>query len=74
MNNGHCFQCEAKNPPEQMFCGQCGSSLVLKDFISTQVSKGVSEVTRDREAPVASVAEKVFHDSTEAASLYNQHQ
>jgi hypothetical protein len=69
MTTKRCFQCEKENPPEQTFCGHCGASLVLKDYITAQVSKAVAESPRDRESLIKADAVEVFEKAWGWAKL-----
>jgi hypothetical protein len=69
MNKGRCFQCEAQNPPEQSFCGQCGAALLLRDYIAAQVTKAVAESPRDREVLIKAEAVEVFEKAWGWAKL-----
>jgi hypothetical protein len=69
MPSRRCFQCEAENPHEQAFCGHCGAALVLKDYIATQVNKGIAESPRDREAFIKADAVEVFEKAWGWAKL-----
>ena len=64
-----CFQCEKANPPEQSFCGACGSPLLLKDFIAQSVSKELATAVRDRDILETESAIKVFNKAWEWATL-----
>lgn len=55
-----CYQCEHENPSDQPFCGQCGSPLVLKDFIARQVTDNVRNEVRDRDILETESSIKVF--------------
>jgi hypothetical protein len=55
-----CFQCEQENPPGQAFCGFCGSPLVLREFIATQVSRGISSSIQNRDVLETASSIKVF--------------
>jgi hypothetical protein len=69
MNTGHCFQCEAENPADQLFCGQCGSALTLKDYISGQISKEIADAIRDRDVLETESAIRVFERAWGWATL-----
>lgn len=56
----HCFQCEAKNPPGQPFCGHCGSALKLSEYIASRVKHELDDATRDREILETESAINVF--------------
>jgi hypothetical protein len=67
--DGQCFQCEAVNPPAQSFCGQCGAALLLKDYISDQVGKSLSNAVRDRDILETESAIRVFERAWGWANL-----
>jgi hypothetical protein len=69
MTTRRCFQCEKESPPEQSFCGHCGATLVLKDYIAAQVGKAVAEMPRDREALIKADAVEVFEKAWGWAKL-----
>jgi hypothetical protein len=52
-----CHQCGQDNP-DQPFCGQCGSALALKDYISEKVKEQLS--ARDKSIAETDSAIKVF--------------
>ena len=60
MDAHRCFQCEAKNPPDQSFCGQCGAALKLGDYISTRVRRELEDLVRDRNVVETESAINVF--------------
>ncbi len=60
MDAGQCFQCEAKNPPNQSFCGQCGAPLSLGEYISARVSRELAVSIRDRSVIETESAINVF--------------
>jgi hypothetical protein len=60
MDARHCFQCEAKNPPDQSFCGQCGAALSLSDYISARVRRELADSIRDRNVVETESAINVF--------------
>ena len=55
--------------PEQFFCGQCGASLVLKEYISGQVAKEIANSVRDRDVIEIDSAVKVFERAFRWAKL-----
>jgi hypothetical protein len=63
MTKRHCFQCETENPHEQAFCGNCGSALTLKDYISAQVAKELTNAVRDRDILETESSIKVFEQA-----------
>ena len=65
-----CFQCETENPPEQSFCGSCGAALVLKEYISGQVSKELASAVRDRDTLETESAIKVFEKALGWVKLF----
>jgi hypothetical protein len=54
-----CYQC-GKDNPEQAFCGTCGSSLALNDFIATKVKAQIADSIRDRDVLEMDSSIKVF--------------
>ena len=67
--NRKCFQCEAENSPELSFCGRCGAALLLKDFVSQQVSKELATAVRDRDMLETESAIRVFERAWGWANL-----
>jgi len=60
MTGRRCYQCENDNPPDQSFCGNCGATLVLKEYISGQVTRELASAIRDRDILETESAIKVF--------------
>ncbi len=55
-----CFQCEHVNPASQRFCGNCGSALILAEFIARQVSESIEGAIRDRDILETESSIRVF--------------
>jgi hypothetical protein len=70
MTSRRCFQCETENPPEQSFCGSCGSALVLKDYIAGQVTKELETAVRDRDVLETESAIRVFEQAWKWTKLF----
>jgi hypothetical protein len=58
-----------ENVPEQSSCGNCGAALVLKDYITAQVSKELATTIRDRDVLETDSAVKVFERAFRWAKL-----
>jgi hypothetical protein len=52
-----CFQCEQENP-DQSFCGGCGASLELRDYVNASIRAQID--TRDRNRLESDAAMRVF--------------
>ena len=69
MTSRRCYQCEKENPPEQTFCGHCGAALVLKEYISAEVSKELANAVRDRDVIETESSIRVFEKAFGWATL-----
>jgi hypothetical protein len=58
-NSKTCYQCGIANP-DQAFCGSCGSSLALSDYISAKVKERLGDAIRDRDVLEMDSSIKVF--------------
>ncbi len=54
-----CYKCEHSNTG-QMFCGACGSPLVLNEFITSRVNERLADAVRDRDVLEMDSSAKVF--------------
>jgi hypothetical protein len=52
-----CFQCGQDNP-DQSFCGACGASLALKDYVTASIRQQID--IRDRNRLESDAAMRVF--------------
>lgn len=55
-----CYGCGHDNPLDHTFCSQCGSALVLRDYLAASTAKAVSEAIRDRDVLETESAIRVF--------------
>jgi hypothetical protein len=55
-----CYQCGQDNPAGQLFCGQCGAALTLKDYVAKQVESQLAVALKDRQLMETESTVRVF--------------